>query len=77
VGNQRVDQRSGLISGCRVHHQALGLVDDDEVLVLVDDRQRDVLGKGFGGLIRWDCQLNCVASVDAVARIADRAPIDC
>ena len=40
----------------RVHHQPLGLVDDQQVVILVDDIQRDFLrgdvhGLGFGNLV--------------------------
>ena len=43
MGDQGVDQRAVGIAGGRMHDEARRLVDDDEVLVLVDDLQRDVL----------------------------------
>ncbi len=39
--DQRVDQRAGGMSGGRVDDQAARLVDDDQVVVFVDDVQRD------------------------------------
>ena len=42
--DQRVDQRAGPVAGGRMHHEALRLVDHDQVVVLVDDIERDVLG---------------------------------
>ena len=47
MGDQRVDQRAGLVAGRRMHHEALRLVDDDDVVVLVDDIERDILALGL------------------------------
>ena len=47
--DQRVDQCAGLVAGGRMHHEALRLVDDDDVVVLIDDVERDILALGFGG----------------------------
>ena len=44
VVEQGVDQRAVRVAGGRVDHQALGLVHHDDILILVDDVQRDVLG---------------------------------
>ena len=49
MGDQRIDQRAGLVAGAGVHHQSRGLVDHDQVLVLIDDRERHRLGLGRGG----------------------------
>ena len=49
MGDQRIDQRAGLVAGGRVHHQPARLVDDDDVVVLVDDIERDILARGLGG----------------------------
>ena len=46
VMQQRVDQRAARVAGRRVHDHARRLVDDDQVVVLVDDRQRQRLGCG-------------------------------
>ena len=43
MGDQRVDQRAGLVAGGRMHDQPLRLVDDDDVVVLIDDIERDIL----------------------------------
>ena len=47
MGDQRVDQRAGGVAGGRMHHQPGWLVDDDEVVVLVDDVERDRLARGL------------------------------
>ena len=47
MGDQRVDQRAGLVAGGRMHDQPLRLVDDDDVVVLVDDIERDILAFGL------------------------------
>ena len=76
VGDQGVHQGAGRIAGGRMHHQASGLVDDDHVVVLVDDGERDRFSLRHRRL-RWrhrDC--DCLAGVDALAGIADRAPPD-
>ena len=59
-----------------VNDEALRLVDDDDVLVLVDDGQRDILPLRRGRLGRRHDQRYAVPSIDAVARIADRASLD-
>src|SRR3984957_10003125 len=51
---QRVDQRSaiaGVFGGARagVHHHAGGLVDDGEVVVFINDVERNVFGDGAEG----------------------------
>ena len=43
MGDERVDQRAALMPGGRMHDEPGRLVDDDEVVVLVDDRERDRL----------------------------------
>ena len=49
VGDEGIDQRAGGVAGRRMHGEALGLVDDDEVRVFVDDGERDRLRLGLGG----------------------------
>ena len=49
MGDQRVDQRTGLVAGGRMHHQAPRLVDDDDVVILIDDVERDILTRRLGG----------------------------
>jgi hypothetical protein len=43
VMEKRIDERSARMSGGRMHHHAGRLVDDDEILVLVEDGQRERL----------------------------------
>ena len=51
VMQQGVDQRSRRVPGARVHHHPARLVDDDEIGVLVENRERDILrfGRCRGG----------------------------
>ncbi len=48
MGDQRVDQRAGFVAGGGMHDQPLRLVDDDNVVVLIDDIERDILALGLG-----------------------------
>jgi hypothetical protein len=47
-----VDESVGGVAGGRVNDQSGGLVEDEEVVILVENLQRDVLGEGFGRLDR-------------------------
>ena len=47
---QRIDQRAVRVAGSRVNDHSLGLIDDKQVVVLIDDIQRDILGPGLDGL---------------------------
>jgi len=49
---QAVLQRATVVPRCRVDHQPGGLVDDDQVVVLVDDGEVDRLGGGVDHRIR-------------------------
>ena len=54
-----------------MHDQALRLVDDDDVVVLVDDIERDILALGLGGdrLRHVDCDR--IAGGDMISGVAD------
>ena len=74
MGDQRIDQRAGRIAGGGMHDEARRLVDDDDLVVLVHDGERDVLaGAVAAASRRRHLQRDGVAGVDAVAGIADRA----
>jgi hypothetical protein len=45
VMQDRVDERPSRMPRCRMHHQARGLVDDDQMIVLEQDVERDVFGQ--------------------------------
>ena len=51
VGQDRVYEGSGHIPGCGVNDHSLGLVDDEDVRILIDDIKRDVL-RLHGELLR-------------------------
>ena len=75
VGDQRIDQRAGGVPGRGMHGEALGLVDDDEVRVLVDDRERDGLRLGLGGLGRRHATTIGLAGFHLAAEVVlDRRP---
>ena len=76
MGDQRVDQRAGLVAGGRMHHQAPGLVDDDDVVILVDDIERDIFAGGLGGdgLRHVDCDR--IAGGDMISGVADGGASD-
>ena len=77
VEEQRVDEGAAVVverAGAGVHHHARSLVDDREVVVLVDDVEREVFGFGAkgGGLgIAFDVDL--LAAAKLVARLGDGA----
>ena len=74
--NQRIDQRSGPVAGRGMNDEIAGFVDDDDVLVLVNDVERDGLGRRLGRLGRRNVEPDGGAAIDAVVRIADRLPVD-
>ena len=76
MGDQRVDQGSGLVAGGRMHHQPFGLVDDDDVVVLIDDIERDILSGRLGrdGLRHVDCDR--IACRDMISGVADGGVFD-
>ncbi len=76
MGDQRIDQRAGGVAGGRVHHEARRLVDDDELVVLVDDVERDRFALRLRRLRRRQRHADGVAGIDGRGRIADRARRD-
>ena len=49
MGDQRIDQGAVGIAGRRMHHQAGRLVDHDQVVVFIDDLERNILALRQGG----------------------------
>ena len=47
VMHQTIYQGSGIVSGCRMHHHALGLIHQNDVFVLIKDIQIHVFGRNF------------------------------
>ena len=64
VPQQGVDQRAVRVAGCGVHHHALGLVDHQQMGILVDDIQRDILRHGLDGLCVRDLQQHGVSCLE-------------
>ena len=48
MGDERIHERAGFVTGGRMHHEPGRLVDDDEVIVLVDDVERDRFAQWLG-----------------------------
>ncbi len=76
MGDERIDQRTGPMPGGRMHDQPFGLVDDDDVVVLINHVQRNGLGSRLGRCGFRNVDDDGGAGIDAVAGITDRAPID-
>src|ERR1700730_8002723 len=71
MSNQRIDQRARPVAGGGMDDEPGGLVDDEELVVLVHDVQRDILRRDFGVRRGRNGEANAVAGVDAIAGIAD------
>src|SRR5438034_8935971 len=63
---QRVDQRARVVTRCGVHDHARGLVDDDQVGVLIDEPQGERLRPRSRGMRFGDGELDDVASGHAI-----------
>lgn len=64
-----VDEGSAPVAGCRVDDHAGRLVNDEQRLVLVDDRERDVLARDVPFLDRGNIHPHPLASLRPVARL--------
>ena len=72
-----VDQASARVSRGWMHHHARWFVDDDEVVVLEHDVQRDVLGGDLGGWRRDDLPADHpVPDVELVRRLGRDVTVD-
>jgi len=68
VSMKQPGRKSGpLVAGARVNDETGGLVDDDQVWILVDHSEFDLLGNQTSGDL-WDGGLDDRPTVDAVAR---------
>ena len=59
--DQRVDQRAGPVAGAGMHDQPGRLVDDDQLVILVEDVERDVLALRLGRLRLGQLDGDCLA----------------
>ena len=71
MGDQRVDQRAGLVAGGGMHDQPLRLVDDDDVVILEHDIERDVLAFRLGGDRRRHVDCDRIARSDMISGVAN------
>ncbi len=74
--NQGIDQGAGPMAGGGMNDKFAGFIDVDDVVVLIDDIERDRLGRRLGRLRGWNIDPDGHAGIDAVARIADRLTAD-
>ena len=76
MGDQRIHQRAGLVARGRMHHEAAGLVDDDDVVILIDDVERDIFRSRFGrgGFRNVDCDR--IAGGDMISGVANGGVLD-
>ena len=51
--DQRINHRAIGTAGRGMNHHADGLVDDDELIVLIEDIERDILALGLGVFRGW------------------------
>src|SRR5919197_2800488 len=72
---ERVSERARMDARRRVDDHAGGLVDDDYLLVLVDDVERDLFGREFRRRRRGQLDLDALARPQLVRRLR-RAPAD-
>ena len=75
MGDQRVDQRAALVAGGRVDNQSLRLVDDDDVVVLVDDIERDILALRLRRHRLGHVDCDRIAGGDMISGVADGGPL--
>jgi hypothetical protein len=71
MGDQCIHQRAGLVPGGGMHHQPFGLVDDDDVVVLVDDIERDSLARWLGGNRFRHVDCDRIAGGDMISGVTD------
>jgi hypothetical protein len=76
MGDQGVDQCSRGVAGRRMHDQAPGLVDDDDVVVLVHDIERDILALRLGGRGLRHVDYDRIATGDMISGVADDGVLD-
>ena len=71
MGNQRIHERPRLMSRARMHDEAGRLVDDDDVVVLVNDIERDLFAQGLGGHRRRHVDCDRIPLHDMISGVAD------
>lgn len=74
MGDKRVDERARPVARRRVHHETGGLVDDDEMLVLVNNIERNLFPLRNRRFRRRYGQLIRIAGFDPQIRLNYRSP---
>ena len=75
VRDQRIDQRPGFVARRGMDDQPLRLVDDDEVVILVDNIERDGLAFRFGRARRGHVDCDRIPRGDMICGVANRRRI--
>lgn len=73
--DQPIDEGAVLVPRRRVHDEPCRLVDDDEILVLMDDGERQSLAERLGGKRRRNAEIDPAASPDLARGIAHHDPV--
>ena len=73
VRQRRRGQRRTRVAGTRMHDHPCGLVDDEHIVVLVDDAQRDRLGTELVGGARRNLDVDARAALQPVRTLARHA----
>ena len=76
MGDERVDQRARIVPRRRMHHEPGRLVDDDEVVVLVDDGERDRLALRLRRRGRRHDERDARPACSLRPGSSDRRPVD-
>ncbi len=71
MGDQRVDQRAGLVACGGMHHEAARLVDDDDVVIFIDDIERDIFADWLGRDRFRHVDCDRIARGDMISGVAD------
>ena len=76
MSDQRIHERSALVTGGRVDDEARRLVDHDEVRILVHDRKRHRLACGLGRSRRREVKPGPRPGRDPLARVAGGCAVE-
>jgi hypothetical protein len=71
MSDQRVNQGPRFMPRAGMHHQAIRLVDDDQVVVLIDDIKRDILALRLRGDRRRHVDCDRIPATDMISGVAD------
>ncbi len=73
---QQLHQRGAAVPGCRVHHHAGGLVDDQDCVIPIERRHALHMLLDGRRAVRWHCNGDLLARVHDDARFRDDGTVD-